>query len=56
MILWIILLLFSIYKLYQYQRWKNVKLDFRGKSVFITGGSSGIGEELTKRLLQLGAK
>jgi len=33
-----------------------VELSFAGKTIFITGGSSGIGEAMTKRLVQLGAK
>lgn len=44
------------YKAYELYRWKTAKLSFAGKTVFITGGSSGIGEALTKRLVELGAK
>ena len=33
-----------------------MELSFAGKTIFITGGSSGIGEAMTKRLVQLGAK
>jgi short-subunit dehydrogenase involved in D-alanine esterification of teichoic acids len=32
------------------------KLDFTGKTILITGGSSGIGEHLCKRLIELNAK
>jgi len=31
------------------------ELDFTGKRVFISGGSSGIGEQLAKRMIELGA-
>jgi NADP-dependent 3-hydroxy acid dehydrogenase YdfG len=31
-------------------------LDFSGKVVFISGGSSGIGEELCHKMIQFGAK
>ena len=45
-----------VYRLYQLLRWKLCKLDYAGKIVFITGGSSGIGEALTKKLATLGCK
>lgn len=35
-------------------QWSTCKLDFTGKTVFVSGGSSGIGEQLTKRLVTLG--
>jgi short-subunit dehydrogenase len=44
------------YKAYEFYKWKTAKLSFAGKTVFITGGSSGIGEAITKRMIELGAK
>jgi FlaA1/EpsC-like NDP-sugar epimerase len=43
------------YNLYKYVRFQTVKLDFTGKVVLITGGSSGIGEQLCKRFVELNA-
>lgn len=54
-----IILIFAVialYQLYQFLKWRSVQLDFSGKVVFLTGGSSGIGEELTKKFIALGAK
>ena len=31
-------------------------MSFAGKTAFITGGSSGIGETITKKMVQLGAR
>mmetsp|Transcript_26109 Transcript_26109/g.32627 ORF Transcript_26109/g.32627 Transcript_26109/m.32627 type:complete len:295 (+) Transcript_26109:19-903(+) len=45
-----------VYKAYQHYLWATCSLDFSGKTIFISGGSSGIGEALTKRLIGLGAK
>ena len=46
----------ALYVIIRYLRWSSVKLDFKGKTVFITGGSSGIGEYLTKCLIINGAR
>ena len=35
--------------------WNNTPLRFDGKVVFISGGSSGIGEQLTKDFVERGA-
>ena len=53
---WTILIIGVLWKAYQYYQWATCKLNFSGKTVFISGGSSGIGEELTKKLTNLGAK
>ncbi len=55
-LLYTLLILALAYKVFEMYRWKTAKLSFAGKTVFITGGSSGIGEALTKRLVELGAK
>lgn len=48
----ILLLLFVLYKAYKFTR----KVTFAGKTIWITGGSSGIGEALALELVRLGAK
>ena len=37
-------------------QWSMAKPDVAGKVVFISGGSSGIGEEMAKQVVALGAK
>ena len=52
-----IVVLCVLYKLWYLYNWKhNVKPEFKGKTVFITGASSGIGECLAKKFAALGAK
>ncbi|TNV76712.1 hypothetical protein FGO68_gene8247 [Halteria grandinella] len=55
---YIICIVVSLYWVKRYITWKNCDLRaaFEGKVAFITGGSSGIGEALTKELVRLGAK
>ena len=46
---WLVpLIIFVAIKAYQSYIFKATKPDFKGKYVIITGGSSGIGEELAK--------
>ena len=40
----------------QYLRFKFAKPDYTDKTIFISGGSSGIGEEMAKQMVILGAK
>ena len=54
--LYILMAVGVIWKAYQWFLWNSCKLDFTGKTMFISGGSSGIGEALTKRMIKLGAK
>jgi FlaA1/EpsC-like NDP-sugar epimerase len=44
-----------VLKLISVLRWKFTPINFDGKVVFISGGSSGIGEQLTKDFVRLGA-
>jgi FlaA1/EpsC-like NDP-sugar epimerase len=39
------------YLTYYFILWKSCKPRFDGKTIFITGGSSGIGEQLCKRFV-----
>jgi short-subunit dehydrogenase len=52
----VIIAAIAVVNFLKFRAWKKCKLDFTGKRCFITGGSSGIGEELTKQLILLGAK
>jgi NADP-dependent 3-hydroxy acid dehydrogenase YdfG len=52
----LILVLLGLKKIRRALKWMQAKPRFDGKVVFITGGSSGIGEQLCKRFVQLGAK
>ena len=45
-----------VWKVYQQVQWIYCRPDFTGKVIFISGGSSGIGEALAKRLVFLGVK
>ena len=48
-------LLFYI-ALYLVYRWKRANFEYKGKHVVVTGGSSGIGLELAKYYMALGAR
>lgn len=52
----IILALFIIYQLFHFFKWNGVKPIFAGKTVLITGASSGIGETLAMQFAASGAK
>lgn len=56
MIVLILLFCVSMFYLLRYIRWQHISPNYKGKSVFITGGSSGIGEALAKQFVKYGAK
>ena len=47
---------FILYQIYNYIKWYLIVPKFTGKTVLITGGSSGLGEELAKRFIKNGAE
>jgi NADP-dependent 3-hydroxy acid dehydrogenase YdfG len=51
-----IVALFLAYQIYRSIKWQLITPDFSGKTVFITGASSGIGEELAKQVVRYKAK
>ena len=52
-----ILEIFILYSIAYLIYWKYfIKPNFKGKTIFLTGASSGIGEELCRKLIALGAE
>lgn len=51
----VLVLLGCAYQAYLHWQFVKAKPNFTGKVVLITGGSSGIGEQLCKRFIELGA-
>jgi short-subunit dehydrogenase len=52
----IVLALVAYQVFYYFMIWKACKPQFEDKTVLITGGSSGLGEEMAKRFVAFGAK
>jgi FlaA1/EpsC-like NDP-sugar epimerase len=52
----VLLSVFAIYQAFHYNKWKSVKPNFSGKTILITGASSGIGENLALQFTAAGAK
>lgn len=48
--------LFFLYHAFHRIRWNGARPRFDGKTVLITGASSGIGEELVRQMSHLGTK
>lgn len=51
----ILLVLALLYWARRLLKWRRCRLDFQGKTVFVSGGSSGIGEEMCKQFVKYGA-
>jgi FlaA1/EpsC-like NDP-sugar epimerase len=58
LIIYVLIATVVLYHLRKFMRFKTVDLRgaFKDKVFFLTGGSSGIGEALTKELVKLGAR
>jgi NADP-dependent 3-hydroxy acid dehydrogenase YdfG len=56
MIFWLVGGIIALACIYRKIIWDKCKPNFNGKIVFITGGSSGIGEQLCKTVIALGAE
>ena len=52
----ILIVLFCVYQAFHYFKWKSVEPNFSGKTILITGASSGIGECLALEFTTAGAK
>ena len=50
-----LVLFIIVYHLFLKFKWSKIKPTFEGKTVLITGASSGIGEELAKQFVKLRA-
>ncbi len=56
LILFVTIAVIAYQAYYYFLVWKACQPRFDGKTVLVTGGSSGLGEEMAKRFVKLGAK